>query len=119
MGLLPVQASMGPVAVVVVEPARAVRWAWLLVYGWGCVQNPCPKLASQTTAVTAFCDLFVDRGTDAPTDASPRTAARQVESCLPRWLLAPVSRTIIGRSVCAAHGVATSDERRVAHPGRR
>jgi hypothetical protein len=35
MGLLPVQASMGPV-VVVVQPVRAVRWAWLLVYGWSC-----------------------------------------------------------------------------------
>jgi hypothetical protein len=42
MEFLPVQASMGPVAVVVVvvvvvvQPARAVRWAWLLVYGWAC-----------------------------------------------------------------------------------
>ena len=34
MEFLPVQASMAPVAVV--QPARAVSWAWSLVNGWGC-----------------------------------------------------------------------------------
>ena len=43
---------MGPVAVVVVvQPARAVRRAWLLVYGWACW--PTTTIRSCTTATIA------------------------------------------------------------------